>query len=115
MRLVGQRDSKYLKDFIDTPLQFHIVLHYRYKTVSYYGTIDLDTDCILGCTPELLYPQVLFHPFKEQFDTPSVAVKLGYQQQRGLDIVVRKMYLVTSSGSKTITLRSSSGYSLELL
>ena len=63
------------------------MLHYRYKVVSYYGTIDLDTDRVLGCSPELLYPQVLFHPFEEEFHTPSVAVKHGYQQRRGLDIV----------------------------
>ena len=87
MRLIGQRDSKYLKDFVDTPLQFHIVLHYRYKTVSYYGTIDLDADCVLRGSPEPLYPQVLSHPFEKEFNTPSVAVKLGYQQRRGLDIV----------------------------
>ena len=47
MRLVGQGDSKYLKDFIDAPLQSHVVLNYRYKAVSYYGTIDLDADGIL--------------------------------------------------------------------
>ena len=80
MRLIGQRDSKYLKDFIDAPLQFHVVLYYYYKAVSCYGTIDLDADGVLGCPPEPLNPQVLFHPFEEQFDIPSVAVKLGYQQ-----------------------------------
>ena len=46
MGLVGQRYSKYLKDFVDASLQFHIVLHYRYKAISNYGTIDLDADCI---------------------------------------------------------------------
>ena len=90
MRLVGQGDSKYLKHFVDAPPQFHVVLNYSYKTVSYYGTIDLDADCSLGCPPELLYPQVLFHQFEEQFDTPSVAVKLGYQQWRSLHVIVQE-------------------------
>ena len=115
MRLVGQGDSKYLKHFVDAPLQSHIVLYYRNETVSYYGTVDLNTDCILRGSPEPLYPQVLFHPFEEKFDTPSVAVKLRYQQWQASILLVRKMYLVPSSGSRTITLRSSSGYSLELL
>ncbi len=65
MGLVGQRYSKYLKDFVDAALQFHIVLHYCYQTISYYGTIYLDADGIFGRTPELLDPQVLFDPFEE--------------------------------------------------
>lgn len=77
MGLVGQRYSKYLKNFVDATLQFHIVLHYRHKAISDYSTIDLDADCILGCTPELLDSQVLFDPFEEQLHAPSVAVKLG--------------------------------------
>ena len=77
MGLVGQRYSKYLKDFVDAAFQFHIVLHYRHKAISDYGTIDLNADCILGCTPELLDSQMLFDPFEEQLHAPSVAVKLG--------------------------------------
>ena len=77
MGLVGQRYSKYLKDFVDASLQFHIVLHYRHKAISNYGTIDLDSDCIFGRTPELLDSQVLFNPFEEKFHAPSVTVKLG--------------------------------------
>ena len=74
MGLVGQRNSKYLKDFIDAALQLHIVLHYRHKAISNYGTIDLDADCIFGRTPELLDSQMLLDPFEEQFYAPSVAV-----------------------------------------
>ncbi len=33
MGLVGQRYSKYLKDFVDAAFQFHIVLHYRHKAM----------------------------------------------------------------------------------
>ena len=77
MGLVGQRYSKYLKDFVDAAFQFHIVLHYRHKAISDYGAIDLDTDGILGGPPELLDTQMLFDPFEEQFHTPPVAVKLG--------------------------------------
>ena len=74
MGLVGQRNSKYLKDFIDAALQLHIVLHYRHNAISNYGTIDLDADCILGCTPELLDSQMLLDPIEEQFYALSVAV-----------------------------------------
>ena len=74
MGLVGQRNSKYLKDFIDASLQFHIVLHNCHKAISNYGTIDLDADCILRGAPELLDAQVLFDPFEEQFHALSVAV-----------------------------------------
>lgn len=77
MGLVCQRYSEYLKDFVDATLQFHIVLHYRRKAISDYGTIDLDADCILGRAPELLDSQVLFDPFEEQLHAPSVTVKLG--------------------------------------
>ena len=77
MGLVGQRYSKYLKDFVDASLQFHIVLHYRHKAISNYGTIDLDADCILRGAPELLDAQVLFDPFEEQLHAPAIAVQLG--------------------------------------
>ena len=71
MGLVGQRYSKYLKNFVDATLQSHIVLHYRHKAISDYGTIDLDADGILRCAPELLDTQMLFDPFEEQFHEPS--------------------------------------------
>ena len=77
MSLVRQRDSKNLNYFINAAFQFHIVLHYRHKAISDYGTIDLDADCILGCTPELLDSQMLLDPFEEKLYAPSVAVKLG--------------------------------------
>lgn len=77
MGLVGKRYSENLKYFIDAAFQFHIVLHYRHKAISNYGTIDLDADCILGRTPKLLDSQVLFDPFEEQFHTPSIAIKFG--------------------------------------
>lgn len=47
MGLVGKRDSKNLKDFVDAALQFHAVLNYCYKAISNYCTIDLDTHGIL--------------------------------------------------------------------
>ena len=87
MGLVGQRNSKYLKDFIDAALQLHIVLHYRHEAISDYGTIDLDADCILRSAPELLDTQVLFDPFEEQLHAPSVAVQLGDCLGRGRQIV----------------------------
>ena len=51
------------------------MMNYCDKAVSYYGTIDLDSDSILRCTPELLDSQVLLYPFEEQFDTPAITVK----------------------------------------
>ena len=77
LSLVGQRYSKYLKDFVYAAFQFHVVLHNRHEAISNYGTIDLDADGILGCTPELLDSQVLFDPFEEQLHAPSFTVKLG--------------------------------------
>ena len=74
MSLVSQRDSKNLKYFIDAPLQFHIVLHDCHKIISNYGTVDLDANSILRCSPELLDAQMLFYPFEEQFHAPSVSV-----------------------------------------
>lgn len=65
MGLVGKRDSENLKDFIDAAFQFHIVLYYCHKTVSDYGTIDLDAHGILRGAPELLDAQVLFNPFEK--------------------------------------------------
>ena len=35
------------------------MLHYCHKAISNYGTIDLDADCILRRSPELLDSQVL--------------------------------------------------------
>ena len=90
MGLVCQRYPKYLKDFVDAALQFHIVLHYRNKAISNYGTINLDADGILGCAPELLDSQVLLDPFEEQLHTPSVMVKLGDCLSRRRQIVGQK-------------------------
>ena len=87
MGLVGQRYSKYLKDFVDAAFQFHIVLHYRHKAISDYGTIDLDADCILGCTPELLDSQMLLDPFEEKLYAPPIAVQFGYCLGRCRQIV----------------------------
>ena len=42
--------------------------------VSRDGCIDLDTDGILRFTPELLDVEMLFHPFEEQLNLPSVLV-----------------------------------------
>ena len=41
MGLVGQRYSKYLKDFVDAAFQFHIVLHYRHKAISDQTTLRI--------------------------------------------------------------------------
>ena len=76
MGLVGKRDSNNLKDFIDAAFQSHIVLYYCHKTVSNYGTIDLDSHGILRGAPKLLDAQVMLNPFEEQLHAPSVAVKL---------------------------------------
>lgn len=53
------------------------MLHYCYKAISDYGTIDLDADCILRSAPELLDAQVLFDPFEEQLHAPAIAAQLG--------------------------------------
>ena len=42
--------------------------------VSRDGSIDLDTDGILRFTLELLDVEMLFHPFEEQLNLPSVLV-----------------------------------------
>ena len=76
MGLVRKRYSENLKDFIDAAFQFHIVLYYCHKTVSNYGTIDLDSHGILRGAPKLLDAQVMLNPFEEQLHAPSVAVKL---------------------------------------
>ena len=87
MGLVRKRYSENLKDFIDAALQFHIVLYYCHKAVSDYGTIDLYSYGILACTPKLLNFKVLLEPFKEQFYTPSVAIKFSYYKCRKFKIV----------------------------
>ena len=66
----GKRDSENLKDFIDAAFQFHIVLYYCYKTVSDYGTIDLDANGIFRGVLGLLDTQVLFNPTEEDIIDP---------------------------------------------
>ena len=64
MGLVGKRDSENLKYFIDAAFQFHIVLYYCHKTVSNYGTIDLDAHGILvptGIALDILVATILLH------------------------------------------------------
>jgi len=96
MGLVSQRDSKNLKHFIDAPLQPHIVLHDCYKTISDYGTVDLDADSILRCPPELLDAQMLPDPFEEQLLAPSVAIQLGDCLCRCRQIVGRESLVSTN-------------------
>ena len=74
MGFVGKRDSKNLKDFVNASLQSHIVLNYRHKAISNYGTIYLDALGIFGSTPEFLDFEVLLYPFEEKFHAPSVLV-----------------------------------------
>ncbi len=90
MCLVCKRDSKNLNNFIDTAFQFHIMLNYCHEAISNYGTIDLDAYSILGRSPELLYPEMLFDPFEEQFDAPTVSVEEGNQLGRSFKIVGQK-------------------------
>ena len=63
------------------------MMNYCDNAVSYYGTIDLDSDSILWCTPELLYSQVLLYPFEEQFDTPAITVKFWDKACRYFHII----------------------------
>ena len=68
MGLVGKRDSENLKYFIDAAFQFHIVLYYCHKTVSNYGTIDLDAHGILvptGIALDILVAAILLHKIVE--------------------------------------------------
>ena len=90
MSLVSQRDSKNLKDFIDASLQFHIVLYDCHKTISDYGTADLDANSILRCSPGFLDTQMLLDPFEEQFHAPSIAVEIGNCFGRRRQIVGQK-------------------------
>ena len=56
------------------------MLYNYHQAVSDYGTIDLYSYSILTCTPKPLDFEVLFEPFKEQFYTPSVAIKVQLLQ-----------------------------------
>ena len=71
MCLVGERDSEDLQDFVDASLRLHIVMYHCYKTISNYGTIDLDARSIFGCSPKPFDFEVLLYPFEEQPDAPS--------------------------------------------
>lgn len=48
---------------------------------------DLGFDCVLGATKEAFDPQMLFDPFEEQFDLPSLAVQFADGQSRQLHVI----------------------------
>ena len=87
MCFVGQGDAEDLENFIDASLQFHIMLHYCHQAVSNYGTIDLYAYSVFWCSPKLLNFEVLFYPFEEQLNTPSVSIKQWYQFRRWVKTV----------------------------
>ena len=53
------------------------MLHNGYETVGTDGRINLYSDSILSCSPELLNFEVLFEPFEEQFYLPTILVEVG--------------------------------------
>ena len=54
------------------------MLDNRNEAVSRNGCTDLYSDSVLRCSPELLNLEVLLEPLEEQFNLPSVLVKVCY-------------------------------------
>lgn len=63
------------------------MLHYCYKVVSNYGTIDVNSNCILRSPPKFLDFQMLLYPLKEQLNAPPVFVKVRNNPRRRVQIV----------------------------
>ena len=77
--------------------------------VSWLCTIDCMSVSVFRCSPELLNPEVLFYPFEEQFNTPSVSIQQWYNSADASRLFVRKMYRVPSSGFSMMSFLGSSG------
>lgn len=87
MGFIGKRDSKNLKYFVNAPFQFQVVLNYCNKAVSDYSTVELNAYRVFGSSPKLLDFKMLFYPFEEQLDAPSVTVKHRNSLRRSSHII----------------------------
>ncbi len=76
MSLIGKRYAEDLKDFVNGSFKFHSALQDGYKTVGTDGSVDLDPYRVFSFTLELFDFEMLFHPFEEEFNFPSVLVKV---------------------------------------
>lgn len=67
-------DAQYL---IDTSVEIECFLDDSYRTIGYYGGIDLDAHSVLAIAPEFLDLEVLLYPLEESLHLPSVLVEQG--------------------------------------
>ena len=58
------------------------MLHNSNKTVDRNSGVDLYSDRVFASTPEFLDLEVLLQPLKEQFNLPTILIKVGNLQGR---------------------------------
>ena len=77
MRRVSERHAEDLQYLISASIQSHIMLYNGNETVGTDGRVNLYSDSILSCAPELLDFEVLLEPLEEQFYLSTVLIEVG--------------------------------------
>ena len=80
MRSVSEWHAEDLQHLIGASFQPHIMLHDGNETVGTNDRINLYSDSVLGCTPELFDFEVLLEPLEEQLYLPTVLVEVSNLQ-----------------------------------
>ncbi len=69
-----------MQDFGQRMRNLQFLLDDGHQDINTDGNLDLGLDRVLGCTEKCLDSQVLFEPFKEQFDLPAAFVQSSNSQ-----------------------------------
>jgi len=65
-----------LQYLIGTSIQLHIMLHNGNEAVGTDGRVNLYSDSVLSCSPELLDFEVLLEPLEELLYLPTILVEV---------------------------------------
>ena len=76
-----------MENCVERVIQAEPFFHDGDEGISGHGGPDLGFDCVGGCSIEALDPQMLFDPFEEQFDFPTLMIDLGDDNRRDLKVV----------------------------
>ena len=85
--LLKNIDADDLQNLVETFVQISRLLNDGHHQISANGRPDLTAHGILAAAIKTAYVQMLFDPFKEQFDLPALAIELGNDGGRQVHLV----------------------------
>lgn len=97
--LCEQRTAENSHDLYDRPSQLEIMLNDTNEAVCNDGNMNLNTYSIVALTPKRLNLEMLFNPFEEQLNLPSVFINEG-------DVLGCKIEVVCVVSKRAVQIRS---------